>query len=103
MAFLLVIVALAALIGGPFLIISTVKTMLSKQQDTSSSLTTSELQALIQDAVAEATQPLTDRVAELEQRLEAQEPPEAPHDLLDGTDAYQPETARDYPSRNTVR
>lgn len=43
----------------------------SKSKHDESSLTSSELQALMQEAVTRATQPLMDQVKELERRLEA--------------------------------
>ena len=61
------------------------------------SLTTSELQGLIRDAVTEATEPLNERIAMLEQRLDTQQ-----HDLLTGTDGYLTE-ASNTPERQPVR
>ncbi len=75
----------------------------SQSQKTDSSLTTSELHGLIREAVDEATEPLNERLAALEQRLEAQpQLPLARSDLLAGTEGYLAEVPN-APERQPVR
>ncbi len=75
----------------------------SQSQKTDSSLTTSELHGLILDAVDEATKPLNERLAALEQRLEAQpQLPPVRSDLLAGTEGYLAEIPN-APERQPVR
>lgn len=64
---------------------------------TGNSLGTSELKALIGEAMHEANAPLHERVAALEQRLDTQPP-----DLLAGADGYLTEVSND-PERQPVR
>ncbi len=75
----------------------------SQPQKTDASLTTSELRGLIRDAVDEATEPLNERLAALEQRLEAQSQlSPARSDLLAGTEGYLAEVPN-APERQPVR
>ncbi|MCH8959949.1 MAG: hypothetical protein IH820_01135 [Bacteroidetes bacterium] len=75
----------------------------SQPQKTDASLTTSELHGLIRDAVDEATEPLNERLAALEQRLEAQpQLPPARSDLLAETEGYLTEVPN-VPERQPVR
>ena len=75
----------------------------SQPQKTDASLTTSELRGLIRDAVDEATEPLNERLAALEQRLEAQpQLPPARSDLLAETEGYLTEVPN-VPQRQPVR
>ncbi|WP_456426882.1 hypothetical protein [Rhodocaloribacter sp.] len=69
-----------------------------------SSLTRSELEAMIRRAVAEATKPLAERIEELTETLEEDAPRLtglAP-DLLEGADAFEPEEAPE-PVRRRAR
>lgn len=56
------------------------------QQGTGNSMTTSELEGMIQKWIEESTQPLVDRLDEMEARLDSADKPGA---LLDGMDAYE--------------
>ena len=100
---LVAIICVTAMIGITIGSIFKYATARSKSQKTDSSLTTSELHGLIRDAVDEATEPLNERLAALEQRLEAQ-PQLAParSDLLAGTEGYLAE-APNAPERQPVR
>ncbi len=103
------IIVLAAIICGTTMISTIFKcifkyaTARSRSQKTDSSLTTSELHGLIRDAVDEATEPLNERLAALEQRLEAQpQLPPARSDLLAETEGYLAEVPN-APERQPVR
>lgn len=104
------IIVLAAIICGTTMISTIFRSIFkyavaarSQPQQTDSSLTTSELHGLIRDAVDEATEPLNERLAALEQRLEAQ-PQRSParSELLAGTEGYLAEVPN-APQRQPVR
>jgi len=101
------VIVLTAIICGTVMIGITIgsifkyATARSQSQKTDSSLTTSELRGLIRDAVDEATEPLNERLAALEQRLAAQ-PQSARSDLLAGTEGYLAEVPN-APERQPVR
>lgn len=96
-------IVITAIIFGTVMIASIFKSVFryarakAQPQNVDASLTTSELHGLIRDAVTEATEPLNERIATLEQRLDTQQP-----DLLTGTDGYLTE-ASDAPERQRVR
>ncbi len=103
------IIVLAAIICGTTMISTIFRSIFkyavarSQPQKTDSSLTTSELHGLIRDAVDEATEPLNERLAALEQRLEAQpQLPPARSDLLAETEGYLTEVPN-VPQRQPVR
>ncbi len=103
------VIVIVAIICGTAMIGTTIKSIFkyavarSQSQKTDSSLTTSELHGLIRDAVDEATEPLNERLAALEQRLEAQpQPPPTGSDLLAGTEGYVTEVPN-VPQRQPVR
>ena len=105
----LLVIVLVAIICGTAMVASIVRGTFkyqlakSKLQKVDASLTTSELRGLMRDAVAEATEPLNERVAALEQRLEAQpQLPPAGSDLLAGTEGYVTEVPN-VPQRQPVR
>ncbi len=105
----LLVIVLVAIICGTTMVASivrgTFKYQLAKSElpKVDASLTTSELHRKIRDAVAEATEPLNERVAALEQRLEAQpQPPPTGSDLLAGTVGYVTEVPN-VPQRQPVR
>ena len=109
----LLVIVLVAIICGTAMVASIVTSIVrgtfkyqlakSKLQKVDASLTTSELHGLMRDAVAEATEPLNERVAALEQRLEAQpQPPPTGSDLLAGTEGYVTEVPN-VPQRQPVR
>ncbi len=97
------IIVLAAIICGTAMVASivrgTFKYQLAKSElpNVDASLTTSELHGLIRDAVAEATEPINERVAALEQQ-----PPPTGSDLLAGTEGYVTEVPN-VPQRQPVR
>ena len=97
------IICCTAVIGTTIQGIFKYATARSQPQKTDASLTTSELHGLIRDAVDEATEPLNERLAELEQRLDAQ-PQFTParSDLLAETEGYLAE-APNAPERQPVR
>ena len=101
-------IALVAIVFGTIMIATIAKaffTYLSSRHQADSppeSLTTSELQALIQDAVEEATQPLVERLEALEERASAAPLPPAHTGLLDDAEDYA-ETAANIPHRQAVR
>ncbi len=89
------IIVIIAIVCGTGMIATTIQGIFkyalarSQPQKTDASLTTGELRGLIRDAVDEATEPLNERLAALEQRLEAQpQLPLAHSDLLAGTEGY---------------
>ena len=105
----LLVIVLVAIICGTAMVASIVwgafkyQLVKSNLQKADASLTTSELHGLIRDAVAEATEPLNERIAALEQPLEAQpQPPPAGSDLLAGTEGYVTEVPN-VPQRQPVR
>lgn len=102
-------IAITAIIFGTGMIASIFKSIFkyaggkTQPQKTDASLTTSELHGLIRDAVVEATEPLNERVAELEQRLETQQQLRpARSDILTGTEGYVTEVPNT-PERQPVR
>ena len=108
MAVSLVLVIITAIIFGTVMFAMSAKAFFgylsSRQQPAqeSSSLTESELHALIQNAVAEATQPLAERIASLEQHTAKEALPPARPDMLDDADGYSAETAPEAPHRSVV-
>ncbi len=103
------VIVIVAIICGTAMIGTTIKSIFkyalarSQPQKTDASLTTRELHGLIRDAVDEATEPLNERLAALEQRLEAQ-PQLSParSDLLAETEGYLAEVPN-APQRQPVR
>ena len=101
------VIVIVAIVCGTGMIATTIQGIFkyalarSQPQKTDASLTTSELRGLIRDAVDEATEPLNERLAALEQRLEAQ-PQSARSDLLAGTEGYLAEVPN-APERQPVR
>lgn len=95
MPFGIVLIVLAAIVFGTVMIgtiVSAVFKFLSSRdalEAAPQSLTTSELQGLIEDAVAEAIQPLAERVEALEQRLTTEALPPARLDMLEAADGYE--------------
>ena len=102
------VIALVAIIFGTMMIATIFKAFFSylssrHQPDSPpESLTTSELHALIQDAVEEATQPLVERLEALEERAAATSLPPAHTGLLDDAEVYA-EVAENISHRQPVR
>lgn len=109
MTFSILLIALVAIIFGTMMITTIArgffKFMTSKDQPAHApeSLTTSELHEMIYDAVAEATQPLTERIDALEQRAAMDQLPPAHTGLLDAAEVYVSEAAPNAPHRQPVR
>jgi len=94
------IIALTAIVFGTLTFASVVKSIFrylgtkSQAQQTGAGLTASELRTLIQEAVVEATEPLAERVGDLEEHLAVSEPRRSGRrDLLEGSDGYRTETS----------
>ncbi len=105
----IVAIIIISIIAGTF--ISFVKMILNHRSERfvsssgdESSLTRSELEAMIRRAVAEATKPLAERIEDLAETLEGDAPrlPEPAPDLLEGADAFEPEEAPE-PVRRRAR
>ncbi len=103
------VIALVAIIFGTMMIASIAKAFFgflsSRNQPAQApeGLLESELHALISDAVAEATQPLVERIAALEQQATVEQLPPAQTDLLGDAGAVVSEAALDAPQRRLVR
>ena len=110
MPFWIVLIVLVAIVFGTMMVgtvaSSFFKYLSSKEasEPAPQSLTTNELYTLIEEAVAEATQPLVERVAALEARTAAEALPPARTDLLDAADGFEmaPEAA-DIPEKELIR
>ncbi len=75
-------------------------------QATGNSMTTSELEGMIQKWISEATQPLMERLNDLEDRFESIEADEIKREtgaLLDGIDAYEDDKAMEPARREKSR
>ena len=105
----IVLIILAAIIFGTMMVGTIARSFfkyMSSQNEPEpapESLTTSELYTLIEEAVAEATQPLAERVAALEARAPADALPLAHRDLLDATDGYEATPEAVVPEKESVR
>ena len=108
MPFAIVLIALVAIIFGTVMIATIAKaffTFLSTKgtpTQAPKSLTTSELHTLIQDAVAEATGPLAERVAALEERTATEALPPARLDV-EAIEKEVFEEALNTPQRQSLR
>ena len=110
MPFWIVLIVLVAIVFGTMMvstIVSSVFKYLSSKEASEpapQSLTTSELYTLIEEAVAEATQPLAERVAALEARVTTEALPSARHDLLDAADGFEAASeVSNIPEKETIR
>ncbi len=88
----IVIVAMALGLGLIGMIFDYLKHRNKVNNNAGSSMTTSELQSLLRDAVADATEPLAERIESIEQRLDRQERrlPPASSEIFDPYETEEP-------------